>query len=174
LIRRMTEEERAVREASILAAQQRRGEDSISLERLTVSDYYNVGIELDKALANPGSDYDVILREGDRLVVPEYVSTVTINGEVMSPNTVAYLKDKPLKYYISQAGGYADRAKKNRAYVVYMNGMIAQAKGSTKIEPGCEIVVPSKRKRNPVRLAEILGLTTSAASIAAVIAAASK
>lgn len=174
LIRRMTEEERAVREASILAAQQRRGEDSISLERLTVSDYYNVGIELDKALANPGSDYDVILREGDRLVVPKYVSTVTINGEVMSPNTVAYLKDKPLKYYISQAGGYADRAKKNRAYVVYMNGMIAQAKGRTKIEPGCEIVVPSKRKRNPVRLAEILGLTTSAASIAAVIAAASK
>ncbi len=174
LIRRMTEEERAVREASILAAQQRRGEDSVSLERLTVSDFYNVGIELDKALANPGSDYDVILREGDRLVVPQYVSTVTITGEVMSPNTVAYLKDKPLKYYISQAGGYADRAKKNRAYVVYMNGMISQAKGNTKIEPGCEIIIPSKRKRNPLRLAEILGLTTSAASIAAVVAAISK
>lgn len=174
LIRRMNEEERAVREASILAARQKQDEDSVSMERLTLSDYYNVGIELDKALANPGSDYDVILREGDRLVIPEFVSTVTINGEVLSPNTVAYLKDKPLKYYISQAGGYADRAKKNRVYVVYMNGMITQAKGSTKIEPGCEIVVPSKRKRNPVRLAEILGLTTSAASLAAVIAAASK
>ncbi len=133
-----------------------------------------MGIELDKALENPGSDYDVILREGDRLIVPERVSTVTVNGQVLSPNTVAYLKNKPLKYYISQAGGYADRAKKNRVYVVYMNGMITQAKGNTRIEPGCEIVVPSKRKRNPVRLNEILGLTSSAASLAAVIVAASK
>ena len=175
LIRRMNEEERAVREATILAARQKREDgDSISLERLAVNDYYNVGIELDKALENPGSDYDVILREGDRLIVPERVSTVTVNGQVLSPNTVAYLKNKPLKYYISQAGGYADRAKKNRVYVVYMNGMITQAKGNTRIEPGCEIVVPSKRKRNPVRLNEILGLTSSAASLAAVIVAASK
>lgn len=174
LIRRMNEEERAVREATILAARQKQNNDSVSLERLTINDYYNVGIELDKALENPGSDYDVILREGDRLVIPEFVSTVTINGEVMSPNTVTYLKDKKLKYYISQVGGYADRAKKNKVYVVYMNGMIAQAKGSTRIEPGCEIVVPSKRKRNPVRLSELLGLTTSAASIAAVIVAAAK
>lgn len=174
LIRRMNDEERAVREATILAARQKQDEDSVSLERLAVNDYYNVGIELDKALENPGSDYDVILREGDRLVIPEFVSTVTINGEVLSPNTVAYLKDKPLKYYVSQAGGYADRAKRNRVYVVYMNGMITQAKGNTKIEPGCEIIVPSKRKRNPVRLSEVLGLTTSAASLAAVIVAASK
>lgn len=174
LIRRMTADERAVREAAILAARQRRGEDSVSLERLTVSDYYNVGIELDKALENPGSDYDVVLREGDRLVIPQHVSTVTITGEVMNPNTVLYQKGKSLKYYISQAGGYADRAKKNRAYVVYMNGMIAQAKNNPKIEPGCEIIVPSKRKRNPLRLTEILGLTTSAASIAAVAAAIAK
>lgn len=176
LIRRMTPEERAVRDDAIRAAQQRRGEDSISLERLTLGDTYHVGIELDKALANPGSDYDVVLREGDRVVIPQYVNTISITGEVMNPNTVVYLKDKPLKYYISQAGGYADRAKRGRVYVIYMNGMIAQAKGGTKIEPGCEIVVPSKRQRtrNPLRLSEILGLTTSAASVAAAAAAIAK
>ena len=174
LIRRLTPDERTVREAIILSAQQRRGDDSVSLERLTISDTYNVGIELDKALENPGSDYDLVLREGDRLIIPQYINTVTITGEVMNPNTVVYLKDKTLKYYISQAGGYADRAKKNRAYVVYMNGMIARAKSNPKLEPGCEIIVPSKRKRNPLRLGEVLGITTSAASIAALAAAIAK
>ena len=106
LIRRMNEEERAVRDAALRAAQQNRGADSVSLEKLMADDYYAVGIELDKALSNPGSDYDVVLREGDRLVVPEYVSTVKINGDVMYPNTTVYLKDKRVKYYIAQAGGY--------------------------------------------------------------------
>ncbi len=171
LIRRMNDDERAVREAMIRAARQNRGSDSVSVARLEISDDYTVGIDLDKALANPGSDYDVVLREGDRLVVPEYVSTVTINGEVMNPNTVAYHKGKKLKYYIAQAGGYADRAKRKRVYVVYMNGTIAQAKKSVVLEPGCEIVVPSKPKRNPVSLAEIMGLTTSAASLGTMAAA---
>lgn len=118
LIRRMNEEERAVRDAALRAAQQNRGADSVSLEKLMADDYYAVGIELDKALSNPGSDYDVVLREGDRLVVPEYVSTVKINGDVMYPNTTVYLKDKRVKYYITQAGGYGARAKRNKAYIV--------------------------------------------------------
>lgn len=118
LIRRMNEEERAVRDAVLRAAQQNRGADSVSLEKLMADDYYAVGIELDKALSNPGSDYDVVLREGDRLVVPEYVSTVKINGDVMYPNTTVYLKDKRVKYYIAQAGGYGARAKRNKAYIV--------------------------------------------------------
>ena len=118
LIRRMNEEERAVRDAALRAAQQNRGADSVSLEKLMADDYYAVGIELDKALSNPGSDYDVVLREGDRLVVPEYVSTVKINGDVMYPNTTVYLKDKRVKYYIAQAGGYGARAKRNKAYIV--------------------------------------------------------
>lgn len=165
LIRRMNEEERAVRDAALRAAQQNRGADSVSLEKLMAGDYYAVGIELDKALSNPGSDYDVVLREGDRLVVPEYVSTVKINGDVMYPNTTVYLKDKRVKYYIAQAGGYGARAKRNKAYIVYMNGRVARVKGRAKVEPGCEIIVPSKRDRKRMGIAEILGLTTSAASI---------
>lgn len=165
LIRRMNEEERAVRDAALRAAQQNRGADSVSLEKLMADDYYAVGIELDKALSNPGSDYDVVLREGDRLVVPEYVSTVKINGDVMYPNTTVYLKDKRVKYYIAQAGGYGARAKRNKAYIVYMNGRVARVKGRAKVEPGCKIIVPSKRDRKRMGIAEILGLTTSAASI---------
>ena len=165
LIRRMNEEERAVRDAALRAARQNRGADSVSLEKLMTDDYYAVGIELDKALSNPGSDYDVVLREGDRLVVPEYVSTVKINGDVMYPNTTVYLKDKRVKYYIAQAGGYGARAKRNKAYIVYMNGRVARVKGRAKVEPGCEIIVPSKRDRKRMGIAEILGLTTSAASI---------
>ena len=165
LIRRMNEEERAVRDAALRAAQQNRGADSVSLEKLMADDYYAVGIELDKALSNPGSDYDVVLREGDRLGVPEYVSTVKINGDVMYPNTTVYLKDKRVKYYIAQAGGYGARAKRNKAYIVYMNGRVARVKGRAKVEPGCEIIVPSKRDRKRMGIAEILGLTTSAASI---------
>lgn len=165
LIRRMNEEERAVRDAALRAAQQNRGADSVSLEKLMADDYYAVGIELDKALSNPGSDYDVVLREGDRLVVPEYVSTVKINGDVMYPNTTVYLKDKRVKYYIAQAGGYGARAKRNKAYIVYLNGRVARVKGRAKVEPGCEIIVPSKRDRKRMGIAEILGLTTSAASI---------
>lgn len=165
LIRQMNEEERAVREATLRYVVQNRGADSVSLEKLQLSTSYTVGIELDKALANPGSDYDVVLREGDRLVVPEYVSTVRINGDVLYPNTVVYIKGKNVKHYVSQAGGYGQRAKRNRAYIVYMNGTVARVKSKAKVEPGCEIVVPSKRERQRMNIGEILGLTTSAASI---------
>ena len=165
LIRRLNEEERAVRDAALRAARQNRGADSVSLEKLQTDDYYTVGIELDKALSNPGSDYDMVLREGDRLIVPEYVSTVKINGDVMYPNTTVYMKDKRVKYYIAQAGGYGARAKRSKAYIVYLNGRVARVKGNAKVEPGCEIIVPSKRERKGIGISEILGLTTSAASI---------
>ena len=122
-----------------------------------------MGIELDKALTDPGSDYDVVLREGDRLFVAEYVGTVKIAGEVMRPNTVLYSKNKRYKHYIDQAGGYAVRAKKSRTYIVYMNGMISRKKN--KIEPGCEIIVPRKRARAGLGVTEIMGLATSAASL---------
>ena len=165
LIRRMTDEERAVRDAVLRTVTQNQESDSVAVGKLNLSDFYSVGIELDKALANPGSDYDVVLREGDRLVVPEHVSTVRIQGEVMYPNTVVYIEGQPLKYYISQAGGYGQRAKRNRAYVVYMNGTVARVKANVIIEPGCEIIVPSKRAREKFSISEILGLTTSAASV---------
>lgn len=169
LIRQMSDEERAVREATLrMALQNQRGSgDSLSMDKLQLSDYYTVGIELDKALEKPGSDYDMVLREGDRLVIPQYVSTVSISGEVMYPNTVLYLQNKHLKYYISQAGGYGLRAKKNRAYIVYMNGTVSRVRGLKKarIEPGCQIIIPSKRERKGISLPAIMSLATSAASI---------
>lgn len=167
LIREMNDEERAVRDEVVQLARRNGGTDSLAVEKLQMNDRYTVGIELDKALANPGSDYDMVLREGDRLVVPEYVSTVKISGEIMKPNTVLFIRGEKLKYYISQAGGYGSRAKKGKAYIIYMNGTMSRVKGPGKarIEPGCEIVIPGKRARKGISLAEIMGLTTSAASV---------
>ena len=169
LIRRMNDEERAVRETTLrMALQNQQGNgDSLSINKLQLNDYYSVGIELDKALAEPGSDYDMVLREGDRLVIPQYVSTVSISGEVMYPNTVLYLQGKNLKYYVGQAGGYGLRAKKSRAYVIYMNGTVTRVRSLRKarIEPGCQIIIPSKRERKGMNLPAIMSLATSAASI---------
>ena len=163
LIRRMNAEEIALRDDVLRMAQLDGGVDSLAVEKLRENDTYTVGIELDKALTDPGSDYDVVLREGDRLFVAEYVGTVKIAGEVMRPNTVLYSKNKRYKHYIDQAGGYAVRAKKSRTYIVYMNGMISRKKN--KIEPGCEIIVPRKRARAGLGVTEIMGLATSAASL---------
>ena len=143
------------------------GSDSVSIAKLRLGDSYTVGIELDKALENPGSDYDVVLREGDYLYIPEYVSTVRITGEVQYPNTVTYVSGKKVSYYIDQAGGYGKMAKKRRAYVIRLNGTVTRLKRFRKnvIEPGSQIIVPSKKERKGVNIAEIMALTTSAASI---------
>jgi len=140
-----------------------------SQEKLWIPETYYVGIELDKALANPGSDYDLVLREGDRLVVPVYTGTVKINGEVMYPNTVGFQPGKKAKYYINQAGGYSSKAKKKKTYIIYMNGDVAKVSGSTKVRPGCEIVVPSKAT-NRMSTAETMTIGTGIASIATMIA----
>lgn len=165
LLRKMNDEEKARRDDALRMARQNKGADSVVIGNLQLSDWYSVGIELDKALANPGSSYDVILRADDRLIIPEYVSTVKISGDVMYPNTVVYIEGKKLKYYISQAGGYGSRAKKNRAYIIYMNGTVARGTGGVPIQPGCEIVVPSRRARKGMNVMDIFGLATSAASI---------
>lgn len=171
LIRKMTEEELR-RKEDALRMTQMGGGDSISIKKLDLSDTYSVGISLEKALQNPGSDFDMVLREGDMLFVPEYVSTVKINGAVMYPNTVLYNKGENLRYYINQAGGFGNDAKKRKAYVVYMNGTVSRLKsGNTKaIEPGCEIIVPSKDPKKKMSAAEIIGMGTSAASLATMVA----
>jgi protein involved in polysaccharide export with SLBB domain len=142
---------------------------SAAQEKLKIPETYFVGIELEKALAKPGSDADIVLREGDRLVVPGLTSTVKISGEVMYPNTVGYIAGKKAKYYINQAGGYGSNAKKNKAYVIYMNGDVAKVKNSTKLRPGCEIVVPQKAV-NRMTTTETMALGTGVASIATMIA----
>ncbi|UPS45233.1 SLBB domain-containing protein [Prevotella sp. E15-22] len=138
-------------------------------EKLKVPETYFVGIELDKALEKPGSDADIVLREGDRLVVPGLTSTVKISGEVMYPNTVGFAAGKKAKYYINQAGGYSAKAKKKRTYIIYMNGDVAKVTGRTKVRPGCEIVVPQK-SINKMTTAETVTLGSGIASIATMIA----
>lgn len=143
--------------------------DKKTQEKFQVPDSYPVGIELDKAIANPGGDEDVLLREGDRIIVPQYNGTVKINGAVMYPNTVGYVEGKSVAYYIDQAGGFASDAKKSNTYILYMNGMLAKVGHNAKIRPGCEIIVPTKIQSR-MSLAETLSVGSSAASIAAVIA----
>ena len=138
------------------------------IKKFQVPNTYPVGIELDKALADPNSDANIVLREGDRLILPQYTSTVKVNGAVMYPNTVSYIKGKGVGYYINASGGYSRNARKSGAYVIYMNGMVTKA-SQGKVEPGCEIVVPSKIKRRSSP-SEILGIGSSMSSIAAMIA----
>ena len=144
-------------------------ENSELLKRFEIPETYSVGIELDKALSNPGSDADIVLREGDRLIVPQYTATVKINGEVMYPNTVGYQQGKKAKYYINQAGGYSNKAKKSQTYIIYMNGTIAKVSEGAKPMPGCEIFVPQK-KINTMTVAEKLAIGSASASIATMIA----
>lgn len=172
LLRKMTEEERRRQEDALRIAKSSEGRDSISVEKLNISDTYTVGIRLDLALSNPGSDYDIVMKEGDVLYVPEYINTVKISGAVMYPNTVSYKQGADLKYYINQAGGYGNLAKKRKAYVIYMNGTVSRLKSSNRkaIEPGCEIIVPSKEEKKRMSAAEILSMGSTTASLAAVVA----
>ena len=169
LERMMTEDEKARMQAAIqLARQTAAGKDSIDLDMLSTTETYPVGIHLDEALANPGGDADIVLREGDRLVVPEFNGTVKISGNVLYPITVAYKAGKNYKYYINQAGGFGQRAKKSKTYIVYQNGTGSLAKKG-KVEPGCELIVPNKPERNPQNLLQWISLGTSFASLATMI-----
>lgn len=172
LLRQRTPEEMERQNALIQAARrsQSGGKDSINIDKLDLGSTYSVGIELDKALANPGSDADIVLRTGDRIVVPEYSGTVKINGEVMYPNTVGFVEGKKLSYYINQAGGWGNNPKKNQTYIIYMNGTVAKADRKHKPMPGCEIVVPTKQRGSKLSTAELLAIGTSTASIATMIA----
>lgn len=143
--------------------------DSEKIKKFEIPEFYSVGIELDKALANPGCDADIVLREGDKIIVPQYNGTVKTNGAVMYPNTVGFQKGKKAKYYINQAGGFSEKAKKSQTYIVYMNGTIAKVSQNAKPKPGCEIVVPEK-EINKMTIAEKMTIGTSVASIATMIA----
>ena len=143
--------------------------NSERLKKFQIEDTYSVGIELDKAIANPGGDEDIVLREGDRIVVPQYTGTVKINGEVMYPNTVGFVKGKKASYYIDQAGGFGSKAKRRQTYIIYMNGTVAKVSHNAKPMPGCEIVVPAKAT-SKMSVAETMTIGTSVASIATMIA----
>lgn len=184
LERKVNESERARMEAVLKKAKEEAGQmeieaakenkkidlkDSEKIKKFEIPEFYSVGIELDKALANPGCDADIVLREGDKIIVPQYNGTVKINGAVMYPNTVGFQKGKKAKYYINQAGGFSEKAKKSQTYIVYMNGTIAKVSQNAKPKPGCEIVVPEK-EINKMTIAEKMTIGTSVASIATMIA----
>lgn len=165
LERQMNDDERArLQKVLEMARQQADTKDSLHIEQLQTSTTYAVGIDLDKALANPGSDYDIVVRVGDRLIVPEYNGTVKISGNVLFPNTVAYQSGKNWKYYVNQAGGFGHRSRKSHSFIVYPNGTISQV-GKGKVEPGCEIVVPQKGKRDMTNLMQWVSIGTSMASL---------
>ena len=168
-IERPLNEDEKFRLEHLLKMAQVQGGSGLDASKMGQDTVYYVGIELDKALANPGSDYDVVLREGDRLVVPEYSGTVKINGNVMHPNTVAYMQGKNYKWYINKAGGYGNGAKRSKAYILYQNGLVSKA-SKGKIEPGCEIIVPNKTRSANQNIAMIASLGTSLATMVTMIA----
>ena len=164
-------DERAARDETLRLAMSSSGNDSISVSKLQVSDYYSVGIDLEKALANPGSTDDLVMRAGDRLFVPEMVSTVKISGDVMVPNTVTFKEGLKVKDYINLAGGYGNRANKGKVFVVYMNGMVQRAKRGTVVEPGCQIIVPSKPDKKGFDWAKAMTIATTLGSLGTMSAA---
>lgn len=168
LVRQINEEERKMMD-KVVESMMNDVTDSLAAVRMkNYGNEYYVGIDLKKALANPGGADDVILREGDRLELPVYNNTVRVLGAVTSSNVVTYSEGKRFKYYINESGGYSDMARKRHAYIVYMNGHISQLKHNTKVLPGSEIVVP-RRSRSKMRFTEavssISGLTTLATTL---------
>ena len=171
LERQLTPEERARMEQVLKMARAKAGDsDTLNINKLDVGNTYYVGINLDKALAEPGGNYDIVLREGDKITIPEYTNTVKISGDVMYPNTVSFRKGKNVAYYVDQAGGWGSRAKKSRTYIIYMNGTEARIGNGVKPEPGCEIVVPSKPANSRMTTTEVVALASGTASIATMIA----
>lgn len=172
LERVMNADERARRDFLVEQVRKQAGirsSDSIAVSQLALSNTYPVGIYLDKALANPGCEEDIILREGDHIVVPEYISTVKVSGNVMYPNTVSYKPGKDYKYYVNQAGGFGNHAKKRKTWVIYPNGTMAQVGHGAKIEPGCEIVVPMKPEPKAGLVQQWVAVAQSVASMSALL-----
>lgn len=171
LERKITPEERIrMQQVVDVVEHQTVSDDSLDLKKVDFGDIYYVGIQLDKALEAPGSDYDLVMREGDRIIVPEYNNTVTISGNVLYPNTVAYKKGKKASYYINQAGGFGNRARKRSTYIVHMNGTVNQVGEGERPTPGCQIIVPSKQKMDPAKVSQWLGIGSTTAAIATTIA----
>lgn len=171
LYRRVSEEEQLLRDNIREMLSQSNTQDSLSVRQLDLKDKtFSVGINLGKALQHPGSIDDVILRQGDRVFIPQNTNTVTVQGNVMQPTTVIYTKGKTLNYYINAAGGFGTGARKNKVFIIYMNGRVQKAGLLTRIEPGCEIIVPTKRETRTLTAPEILSMGSTAASLGIAVA----
>lgn len=131
---------------------------------------YAVGIDLEKALENPGSLDDLVLRQGDLLLIPQFDNTVKVSGEVFHPNTITFTQGKSAKYYIDQAGGYSEDASKRKGYIIYKNGQVSRIRKGAKVEPGCEIIIPAKIREDITgKASTYVSIATSVATLAALI-----
>lgn len=168
LIRTLTEAERMKQQSM---KKFMLSKDTTEMKKFDLNNVRYVGINLDKAMENEGSnEWDLVLQDGDRLIIPQYTNTVTINGEVMYPNSVAYMPGKGLDYYINQAGGFSIKARRKKVFAVNMNGTVTRVRKAKDIQPGCEIVVPTKEERKrAVSIGEILSIGTTAAALGTMI-----
>lgn len=171
LSRRLTEEEKVREQATIAAIHDILMErDSIVWSKMDIGSNYYVGIDLEGALKKPGSDKDIVLREGDQIFVPEYNGVVKISGNVMFPNTVFFKGGQRCNKYVAEAGGYGNHAKKSKTFIVYQNGTVGLVSKGAQPEPGCEIVVPTKKKReHTFNVATFAASMTSVATLATVV-----
>lgn len=176
LKRKLSDDEiRQVETLLQLSNANKQSKDSISLSMADIHDY-PVGINLEKALSHPGCTEDLVLQDGDILYIPQLQSTVKISGAVTYPNSITYNKGMSVRDCLSQAGGYNDLSRKY-PIVIYMNGQVATTRKTgiffkryPKVEPGCEIVVPSKSQRDRgASLSEIMSISSSATSMAAMV-----
>ncbi len=171
LLRRRCPEERIQNDALHTLIDMQRGvggRDSLKLANVAMSESFPVGINLAEAMAHPGSDADIVLRDGDVISIPKYNSTVRVMGTVLYPNSVTYKEGKRLRYYVDAAGGFGNRARRKRTFVIYMNGMVESGL-SAKVRPGCVVIVPAKSPAQPLRWAEIAGMISTSATTAAVV-----
>lgn len=187
LNRVMTPDERLQRESSLRAAQIQLYEeamqsdkdynmaqaDSLLQMKMDLGATYPVAVNLDKAMENPGGLEDIVLREGDQLVIPQFSNTVKVSGEVSYPISMNFKKGESLKYYIKRAGGYGNRAKKKGVYAIYMNGSVEKLNrhSGKAVQPGCEIVVPTKKQSNRMSTGEVMAIASGSASLASVVVA---
>lgn len=176
LMRKMSEEERTRMQATMKAVQNLLHEkgDSVTYEKLDLDNNYPVYIDLEQAMKKPGCDADILMREGDQIFIPEYNPIVRVSGEVMFPNSMFYESGKNYKYYVNQAGGFGNRAKKSKAFIVYQNGKASLVKDGAKPEPGCEIVIPSKKRKKGVDWTMVAGVMSGLTGIAAIMLAISR
>lgn len=172
LTRVLTPEEQENQRIAYEAAMKNLGrEDSIDFTFLT--DRYNVGIDLEKALNNPGSAADLVLRNGDIISVPQMNNVVRISGGVYVPTATSYDEKFKWRDYVSAAGGFTKQARKRKIYAIYMNGKIATRGRHFKMEPGMELVVPEKKieEGNRMSAAEIAAIASTTSSVATLIVA---
>jgi protein involved in polysaccharide export with SLBB domain len=134
-----------------------------------------IGIDLTEIIRNPGSEFDLLLQENDRLIIPKELQTVRLSGALLFPITVRYDKSYNFNKYIAMSGGFADNAKRNKTYVIYANGSVDKTKrfmfikNYPDVAPGAEIVVPQKQVRERMTTGEIIGITSALSSMALII-----